>query len=317
MKRLVRDLAAEQHKQVQLVFSGEETELDRGIVEALGDPLVHMIRNSADHGIEMPGVRVAKGKPALGTIHLRAFHKGGNIVIQIADDGGGLNSERIFAKAVEKGLVRFGETLCDKEIFALIFAPGFSTAEKITDLSGRGVGMDVVQRNVGKLRGKIEIESVAGQGSTFSIWLPLTLAIIDGIIVSVSGERYIIPTLSVRESFRPTAGMISTVHERGEMVNVRGRLCPLLRLCEYFNQPPKITDPTQAIIVVIESGTQVRCLMVDELLGKQEVVIKNLGGTLGKSRALAGAAVMGDGRVGLILDVDALVRLEARVSLAA
>jgi two-component system chemotaxis sensor kinase CheA len=309
MTRLVRDLAAAQHKQVQLVFAGEDTELDRNIVEELSDPLVHMIRNSADHGIELPEARVAKGKPALGTIHLRAFHQGGCIVIQIQDDGGGLNKERILAKAVEKGIVRPGETLPDKDIFALIFAAGFSTAEKITDISGRGVGMDVVRRNIEKLRGKIEIESVQGQGTTFSIFLPLTLAIIDGMIVSVSGERYIIPTLSVRESFRPKPEMISTIHERAEMVNVRGRLSPLLRLYNYFDRPAKITDPAQAIIVVVESGGQTRCLMVDELIGKQEVMLKSLGGALKKNRALAGGAVLGDGRVGLILDVDSLVKL--------
>ncbi len=317
MTRLVRDLAAAQNKQVQLNFSGDETELDRNIVEALGDPLVHMIRNSADHGIEMPEARVAKGKPAVGTIQLRAFHQGGNIVIQIADDGAGLNRERILAKAVEKGIVKPGESLPDKDIFGLIFAAGFSTAEKITDISGRGVGMDVVRRNIEKLRGKIDIESVAGKGTTFSIYLPLTLAIIDGMIVSVGGERYIIPTLSVRESFRPRAEMISTVHERAEMVNVRGKLCPLLRLYQYFNRPTGITDPTKAIVVVVESGQQMRCLLVDELLGKQEVVIKSLGESLKRNRALAGGAVLGDGRVGLILDVDTLVKLDPAPALAA
>ena len=317
MTRLVRDLAAAQGKQVQLNFSGDETELDRNIVEALGDPLVHMIRNSADHGIEMPEARVAKGKPAVGTIQLRAFHQGGNIVIQIADDGAGLNRERILAKAVEKGIVKPGESLPDKDIFGLIFAAGFSTAEKITDISGRGVGMDVVRRNIEKLRGKIDIESVAGKGTTFSIYLPLTLAIIDGMIVSVGGERYIIPTLSVRESFRPRAEMISTVHERAEMVNVRGKLCPLLRLYQYFNRPTGITDPTKAIVVVVESGQQMRCLLVDELLGKQEVVIKSLGESLKRNRALAGGAVLGDGRVGLILDVDTLVKLDPAPALAA
>ena len=311
MTRLVRDLAAAQHKQVQLVFNGEDTELDRNIVEELGDPLVHMIRNSADHGIEMPDARVARGKSALGTIQLRAFHQGGNIVIQIKDDGAGLNKERILAKAIEKGIVKPGETLPDKEIFALIFAAGFSTAEKITDISGRGVGMDVVRRNIEKLRGKIDIESVTGQGTTFSIFLPLTLAIIDGMIVSVGSERYIIPTLAVRESFRPKAAMISTVHERGELVNVRGRLSPLLRLHQYFEQTPKFTDPTQAIVIVVEAGSQTRCLMVDELIGKQEVVIKSLGGALKKNAALAGGAVLGDGRVGLILNIDGLVKLNA------
>jgi two-component system chemotaxis sensor kinase CheA len=317
MTRLVRDLAAKQRKQVQLVFGGEDTELDRNIVEELSDPLVHMIRNSADHGVEMPDVRVAGGKPALGTIHLRAFHQGGNIVIQIQDDGAGLNKERILAKAIEKGLVKPGETLPDKDIFALIFAAGFSTAEKITDISGRGVGMDVVRRNIEKLRGKIDIDSVPGQGTTFSIFLPLTLAIIDGMIVSVGGERYIIPTLAVRESFRPRTEMLSTVHERGEMVNVRGKLCPLLRLYDYFDQPTKITEPTDGIVVVVESGNQTRCLLVDELIGKQEVVIKSLGGALRKNPSLAGGAVLGDGRVGLILNVDALVKLNHALPLAA
>ena len=309
MTRLVRDLAAKQNKLVQLVLSGEDTELDRNIVEEIADPLVHMIRNAADHGIEKPDARAAKGKPGLGTINLRAFHRGGNIVIQIQDDGNGLAKEKLLAKAQEKGIVKPNQTLTDKEIYELIFAPGFSTADQITDISGRGVGMDVVRRNIEKLRGKVEIDTVAGQGTTFTIYLPLTLAIIDGMIVSVGEERYIIPTLSVRESFRPRPEMISTVHERGEMVNVRGRLCPLLRLYQYFDQPTKITNPADAIVVVVESGDQARCLMVDELIGKQEVVIKSLGGTLKKNPSLAGGAVLGDGRVGLILNVDSLVRL--------
>ncbi len=284
MNRLVRDLAAKQGKQVQLIFSGEDTELDRNIVEEISDPLVHMIRNAADHGVEKPAARLAKGKPAMGTINLRAFHRGGNIVIQIQDDGNGLNKDTLLAKAREKGIVKPNENLSDKEIYELIFAAGFSTAEKVTDISGRGVGMDVVRRNIEKLRGKVDIDTVLGGGTTFTIYLPLTLAIIDGMIVSVGGERYIIPTLSVRESFRPRAEMISTVHERGEMVNVRGRLCPLLRLYQYFDQQTKITNPADGIVVVVESGEQTRCLMVDELIGKQEVVIKSLGGTLKKKR---------------------------------
>jgi two-component system chemotaxis sensor kinase CheA len=310
MNRLVRDLAAKQGKQVHLALSGEETELDRNIVDEISDPLVHMIRNAADHGVEKPEARLAKGKPALGLVQLRAFHRGGNIVIQIQDDGNGLNKEKLLAKAVEKGIVKPGQTLSDKEIYDLIFAAGFSTAEKVTDISGRGVGMDVVRRNIEKLRGKVDIDTVLGGGTTFTIYLPLTLAIIDGMIVSVGGERYIIPTLSVRESFRPKPEMISTVHERGEMVNVRGKLCPLLRLYQYFHQPTKITAPCAGIVVVVESGSQARCLMVDELLGKQEVVIKSLGGALRKNPAIAGGAVLGDGRVGLILNVDALVKFE-------
>lgn len=309
MNRLVRDLAAKQNKLVQLVLSGEDTELDRNIVEEISDPLVHMIRNAADHGVERPEARQAKGKPAQGTINLRAFHRGGNIVIQIQDDGNGLAKDKLLAKAREKGLVKPNENLTDKEIYDLIFAPGFSTAEQITDISGRGVGMDVVRRNIEKLRGKVDIDTAPGQGTTFTIYLPLTLAIIDGMIVSVGSERYIIPTLTVRESFRPKPEMISTVHERGEMVNVRGKLNPLLRLYQYFDQPTQITNPTDGIVVVVESGQQVRCLMVDELIGKQEVVIKSLGGALKKNPSLAGGAVLGDGRVGLILNVDSLVKL--------
>jgi two-component system, chemotaxis family, sensor kinase CheA len=311
MNRLVRDLAAKQGKQVHLALSGEDTELDRNIVEEISDPLVHMIRNAADHGIEKPDARRAKGKPALGTVNLRAFHQGGNIVIQIQDDGNGLNKDRILAKAREKGIIKPDELPPDKEIYDLIFAPGFSTAEVITDVSGRGVGMDVVRRNIEKLRGKVDIETVVGQGTTFTIYLPLTLAIIDGMIVSIGSERYIIPTLSVRESFRPKPEMISTVQERGEMVNVRGRLSPLLRLHQYFNQQSTVTNPAEGIVVVVESGQDTRCLMVDELLGKQEVVIKSLGGALKKNAALAGGAVLGDGRVGLILNVDSLVKLSA------
>ncbi len=317
MTRVVRDLAAKQHKQVQLILSGEDTELDRNIVEELSDPLVHMMRNAVDHGVETPAARKARGKPELGAVHLRAFHQGGNIVVQIQDDGNGLNKERLLAKAREKGIIKPTDNLSEKEICDLIFAPGFSTAEQVTDISGRGVGMDVVRRNIEKLRGKVEIDTVTGQGTTFTIYLPLTLAIIDGMIVSVGGERFIIPTLSVRESFRPKPETISTVHERGEMVNVRGRLSPLLRLHQYFDQPPKVTDPAQGIIIVVESGAQTRCLMVDELLGKQEVVIKSLGGALKKNAALAGGAVLGDGRVGLILNVDALVKLSATPGLVA
>ncbi|MEI6565830.1 MAG: chemotaxis protein CheA [Verrucomicrobiota bacterium] len=315
MTRLVRDLSAKAGKLVELRLSGEETELDRNIIEELSDPLVHMIRNSVDHGIEKPEVRVARGKPARGEIRLRARHEGGNVVIEITDDGAGINAERVLAKARERGIIEPNAELTEKEIFALLFAPGFSTAESITDISGRGVGMDVVKRNVDKLRGKIEIESVPQRGSTFTIYLPLTLAIIDGLLVSVGRERFILPTLSVRESFRPTADMISSVCGRGEMVTVRGQIRPLLRLHQYFNLQPDTTDPTQAIVIVVQSEGQDRCLLVDRLLAKQEVVIKGLGETFKNSRGLTGAAILGDGRVGLILDVNSLVALKDSASL--
>lgn len=309
MNRLVRDTAAKTGKEVELVMEGEETELDRTIVEEISDPIVHMIRNSLDHGIEKPDRRVAQGKPARGTLWLRAFHQGGNIVIQIEDDGAGLNRERILAKAQENGLVHPNDQLSEKEIFNLIFAAGFSTAEKVTEISGRGVGMDVVRKNIDKLRGKIDISSTAGKGSCFTIYLPLTLAIIDGLIVSVAGQRFIIPTLSVCESFRPTPDMIATVHERGEMVSVRGRLRPLLRLAEFFGLRPGSTAPEQGIVVVIESGEDQRAILVDQLVGKQEIVIKNLGEAFKQNPALAGAAILGDGRVGLIVDPHTLVHL--------
>jgi len=310
MARLVRDLAVQQGKEIHLVLEGEDTELDRNIVEELSDPLIHMIRNSADHGIEPADRRIADGKPRTGTITLRAFHQGGFIVIQIQDDGKGLVADRILAKAMERGLVKPDAHLDEQDVFELIFAPGFSTAEKITDVSGRGVGMDVVRRNIEKMRGKIQIQSVAGEGTTFTLFVPLTLAIIEGLLVGVGEQRYIIPTLSVRESFRPLPGMISTVHGRGEMVNVRGRLTPMLRLGNHLHTPVKSVDPTQGIVVVVEAGQDSRCLLVDELIGKQEVVIKSLGEMFYNQTAFAGAAILGDGRVGLILDVNSLVKLK-------
>ena len=312
MARLVRDLAVQQGKEIHLVLEGEDTELDRNIVEELSDPLIHMIRNSADHGIESTDRRIADGKPRAGTITLRAFHQGGFIVIQIQDDGKGLVADRILSKAMERGLVKPDAHLDEQDVFELIFAPGFSTAEQITDVSGRGVGMDVVRRNIEKMRGKIEIQSVAGEGTMFTLFVPLTLAIIEGLLVGVGEQRYIIPTLSVRESFRPLPGMISTVHGRGEMVNVRGRLTPMLRLGNHLHTPVKSADPTQGIVVVVEAGQDSRCLLVDELIGKQEVVIKSLGEMFYNQTAFAGAAILGDGRVGLILDIHALVKLKLK-----
>jgi len=309
MKRLVRDVASKTGKQVEFEVEGEETELDRNIVEAIGDPLVHMVRNSVDHGIEKPEARKSAGKPTRGTLKLSAYHQGGNIVIAIKDDGAGINRERILQKAIERGIVAPDVQLSDKEIYELIFAPGFSTAEAVTEFSGRGVGMDVVRRNISKLRGKIEVQSELGKGSTFFIYLPLTLAIIDGLIVSVGDRRYILPTLSVRESFKPTPEMFCTVQGKGEMIDVRGRLIPMLRLYEYFNHEPDTREATDGIVVVVESGHDARCVLVDRLLGKQEVVIKSLGEAFKSNRGLAGAAILGDGQVGLILDVNSLVRL--------
>jgi two-component system chemotaxis sensor kinase CheA len=310
MQRVVRDSAAKLGKQIELVTEGEDTELDRSIVEEISDPLVHMVRNSVDHGVEMPEARLDRGKSAVGTIRLRAFHQGGNIVIEIKDDGNGLNRDAILRKAIERQLIKADDELSDGEIFKLIFAAGFSTAERVTELSGRGVGMDVVRRNIEKLRGKIEIQSTPGEGATFSIYLPLTLAIIDGLLVGVGNHRYILPTLSVVESFRPAAGSIHTVQGKGEMVEARNRLYPLVRLSNLFGIEAIANEPENGIVVLVQSTRGARCILVDSLLGKQEVVIKTLGQAIQPCSYIAGAAILGDGRVGLILDSHSLVHLE-------
>lgn len=313
MSRVARDIGAKLQKQVNFTTCGEDTELDRTVVEELNDPLLHMIRNAMDHGIESPEIRVASGKPAAGCLTLRACHQGGNIVVEIEDDGAGLNRDRILKRAIERGLAREGEPLADEEIFQFIFAAGFSTAEKITELSGRGVGLDVARRNIERLRGRIEISSRPALGTKFKISLPLTLAIIDGFIVQVGPERYILPTLSVRESFRPQPGMITRVQNRAEVVNVRGRIVPLVRLDEVFGVSRTSRDASGGIVVVVQAGADLRGLLVDEVSHKQEVVIRNLNEMLvHKNQLLAGAAILGDGQVGLILDVNALVHQQAR-----
>jgi two-component system chemotaxis sensor kinase CheA len=313
MARVVRDLSAKSGKKVQFVTEGEDTELDRSLVEELADPLLHMVRNSMDHGIESPEARQAAGKAPGGVLTLRSFHQGGNIVIEIEDDGAGLNQERILRKAIEKGITTAASANTEQQIFAFIFAAGFSTAEKVTDLSGRGVGLDVVRRNLERLRGCIDIASTVGRGTRFKLTLPLTLAIIDGLIVRVGEERYVIPTLSIRGLFRPQPDMVSRVHGSAEVVNVRGCLVPLLRLREFFGVGTSGTTAgsDDGIVIVVQNGTTQRCLLVDATLHIQEVVIKSLSDVMARrNRALAGAAILGDGRVGLILDVNALVQLE-------
>jgi two-component system chemotaxis sensor kinase CheA len=306
MNRLVRDLAASQGKQIQLQLVGEEIELDRNIVEQLGDPLIHMVRNSVDHGIELPHVRAAQGKPEMGTIRLHALHQGGGIVIRISDDGKGMDKQKILAKATERGLVGSDFIPNEKDIFELIFAPGFSTADTITDISGRGVGMDVVRGCISRLRGRIEVQSTPGQGSNFTIRLPLTLAIIDGMLVGIGTERFIIPTLSIRESFRPQPDMLVKVQGTGEALRVRGKLIPLVRLADQLGISSRSRNPTDGIVIVTESGSVVQGLLVDQLIGKKEVVIKSLGDSLKDHPGMSGAAILGDGLVTLILDPDAM-----------
>ena len=307
MVRLVRDLGRKSGKKAELELFGEDVELDRRLVEELSDPLVHMIRNSMDHGLESPADRVAAGKPETGKIRLAARHQAGEIHIELADDGRGLNRERILAKALEKGLIGAGEQLSDSEIYHLIFKPGFSTAEKVTAVSGRGVGMDVVWKHLVHLRGRVEIRSTPGQGARFLLRLPLTMAIIDGLVVLCGEERYIVPIFSVREMFRPTPESIFTVQGKSEMVLVRGQLLPLVRLKKRLNLRFGVDDPCQGLIIVGESEALRFCLLVDALAGKQEVVIKSLGPQFAHIQGLAGGAILGDGRVGLILDLSALL----------
>ncbi len=311
--RQIRDLSRKVGKQIELVTRGEDTELDKTIAEELADPLMHMVRNSVDHGIETPDGRLAAGKPLQSKVTLSAYHQAGQIVIEIADDGRGLDCHKILAKARQKGLIDDAQHLSENDIFRLILAPGFSTAEQITDISGRGVGMDVVTRQVERLRGRIEIRSQAGEGTTFLLKLPLTLAIIDGLVVTVGGHRYIVPLFSVSEMFRPAAETIFTVQNRQEMAMVRERLLPVMRLYKRFGIPPRSEDPYQSLMVVAETEEQSFCLMVDDLVGKQEVVIKSLGESLGRIPGIAGGAILGDGRVGLILDMGGLWRAHAHV----
>jgi two-component system chemotaxis sensor kinase CheA len=309
MARLVRDLSKKSGKPVDLVLAGEDTELDRKVVEDINDPLMHMIRNSVDHGIESPEKRRAAGKSPAGRLSLSAYHQGAAIVIAIQDDGGGLNQDRILAKAIENGLIPAGAQLTTSEIHQLIFRPGFSTAEKITEVSGRGVGMDVVRRNIETLRGRIEIQSEPGQGTTFLIKLPLTLAIVEGLLLRVGRERFVMPTFAIRESLRPAPNRVHSIKGKPRMVQVRDTLLPLMYLSEVFNIPDAEADPCNATVVVIEDDGRHVALMVDQLLGKQEVVVKTLGPAFSEVRGVSGGAILGDGRVGLILDAGGVVAL--------
>jgi two-component system, chemotaxis family, sensor kinase CheA len=303
MVRLIRDLAKSSGKEVNLKMSGEDTEIDRNMVDELYEPMVHMIRNSVDHGIETGEDRLQAGKDKSGEIHLMAYHQGGCIVVEISDDGRGLNKDRIIEKAKANQLITDESELSDDEIYNLIFQPGFSTAKEVTDISGRGVGMDVVKKAIEKLKGRVEINTRPGQGSKFIIKLPLTLAIIEGMLIRVGNERYVIPALAIRESFRPTKEQYSTVEGKGEIILSRGKIIRLVRLDRIFKVKDNSSDPWEALIVTVEYDGQQMCLLIDELLGKEEVVIKSLGETFKDTKGIAGGAIMGDGRVGLILDM--------------
>lgn len=305
MARLVRDVSRKAGKQVNLTISGEDTELDKTVIQEIGDPLVHMVRNAVDHGVESPEDRRRAGKPETGAVHLHAGHEGGNIVISISDDGKGLNPAVLIAKAIEKGVIEPGTELTDQQAFALVFAPGFSTAAQVTDISGRGVGMDVVKRNIEQLRGRVEITSEQGKGTVFTIRLPLTLAIIDGMVIRTGRERFILPTITIQQSLRPQPEVITTIQHRGEVLNVRGELIPLIQLGELFGLTGRI-DPCQAMVIIAHCEGRLVGLVVEELIGQQQVVIKTLGERFEKLNGISGAAILGDGRVGLILETSGL-----------
>ncbi|MEL6107960.1 MAG: chemotaxis protein CheA [Planctomycetota bacterium] len=314
MARIVRDLSSKLGKQIQFDVSGEETELDKTVVDQIGDPLIHMIRNSVDHGIESPDDRVAAGKPAAGHVSVSAYHQGGNIYIELKDDGKGLNLEAIRQKAVERGIVREDDKLSNQEICDLVFHAGLSTAEKVTDVSGRGVGMDVVRRNIEELKGSVTLVSEPGVGTTVTVRLPLTLAILDGLIVRLGEEVYVVPLLSVVESFRPRRGEVKRLANDMEVVQVRGEVVPIMRLHQTLNIEGCETDPSEGLLVIVEDHDSKFALLVDDLIGQQQAVIKNLESNFRKVAGIAGATILGDGRVALIVDIVGLKHLDPNPS---
>lgn len=311
MQRLVRNLAKESGKDVELITEGEDTEIDRHMVDFLADPLVHMIRNAIDHGLEPPAERSTAGKPTVGVLRLAARHAGGAVVVELHDDGRGLDRDRILARAVDAGLIGHEHAVTAAEIDDLIFAPGLSTADSVTELSGRGVGMDVVRANVEALRGRVEVSSQRGLGTTFTLRLPLTLAITEGMLVRVGPERYIVPTVHIQTSLRPTADVLMRVVGGGELVVLHGDVIPILRLHAVFGIADAVTDPARGMLMVVGDAPRRFALLVDELLGQQQFVAKSVTAGLGPVPGLAGAAVLGDGRVGLILDPPAIAALAA------
>ena len=307
--RMVRDLSGRLNKHVELKMTGDQTELDKTVMEKIGDPLVHLVRNSVDHGIEMPDVRVAAGKSQTGTVFLNAYHKGGSITVEVGDDGGGLNRDKILKKARERNLIGANDTLTDDQIYELVFMAGFSTAEQTTDISGRGVGMDVVRRNIKELGGTIEVKSTLGQGSRFIITLPLTLAIVDGQSVSVGTETYIVPLITIIESLQLKPGMVNRVAGSGEVFWFRDGYVPVVRLHEVFGLEPRTTQLHEGLIMVVEGEGRKVGLFVDDLLGQQQVVIKSLETNFRRVDGVSGATILGDGAVALILDVPGLIRV--------
>jgi two-component system, chemotaxis family, sensor kinase CheA len=309
LSRAVRDLSKKSGKPVNLELSGEDAEVDRSIIESIGDPLMHMVRNSIDHGLETPDERINIGKPKTGTLTLRAFHKGGKICFEIEDDGRGLNRDKILARAIERGLVAKDKEITDREIYNLIFLPGFSTADKISEISGRGVGMDVVKKNIEAMHGHLEIDSRLGRGTRFSIQLPLTLAMIDGMMVGVGGQKFIIPTLSVVESVQLTLKVIKTVAGEGQKLIHRDELLPLFKIRTLFSQERMNRIYSDSTVVIVEDLKRRIGLVVDEVNGQHQFVIKSLGPMFQKQKCISGGAVLSDGTIGLILDIGGIIEL--------
>ena len=307
--RLIHDLSKKTGKQIELILKGEQTELDKTVMEQIGDPLVHLVRNAVDHGIEPTDVRVANGKPEQGTIILNAYHQGGSIVIEINDDGGGINREAVFEKAVEKGIVDANSSLTDSQVFDLILEPGFSTAKELSDISGRGVGMDVVKKNIQSLGGRIQIESVVGQGSTFKVHLPLTLAILDGQLVRVGSETYIIPLITIVESLQAQSELINRVSGDMVLYRLREDNVPVLPVYQLFNLEAETKDVDGSLLVVVEAEDQKVGLMVDDLLAQQQVVIKSLNENYQQVEGISGATILGDGSVAMILDIPGIINM--------
>jgi two-component system chemotaxis sensor kinase CheA len=308
MARLVRDVARKVGKNVTFVTEGEDTEIDRNLVDVINDPLVHMVRNAVDHGIESPEVRKKNGKSPNGMVKLSAFHSAGSVVVQIIDDGKGLDRNAILAKALEKGMITDCTTLCDRDVYNLVLEPGFSTAEVVTDVSGRGVGMDVVKKNIESLRGQVEIQSEPGKGSVFRMSLPLTLAIIDGMVLRAGQETYVIPTVSIVRSIKPDPKDISTVFNKSSVLSLQGKLIPLYRLTCLYEIDDCREDNPELVVVIEDDGNQAG-IIIDELVGRQQVVIKTLGETMQKIPGISGGAIMPNGRVGLIVDIPGLMKL--------
>lgn len=306
-RRFIRDTAKAHGKTIHLEIAGGDTEIDKTVIERISDPLKHLIRNAIDHGIESPEEREAKGKPREGTVMLKAYHQEGNIFIEVSDDGCGIDKQKVLQKAIATGVIGKNEDIPDAKIYDLLFAPGFSTAETVGDLSGRGVGLDVVKTNIEALRGTVEITSEQDKGARFTIKLPLTLAIIDGMLVKVAHETFIIPILSIVESIKPTKKDIKTVENKGEVVHVRGEYVPLLRLHKEFHLPLTIENPWDGLVVIVESQGKALGLVVDELIGQQQIVIKSLDREITSSRAISGAAILGDGTIALIIDVHGFI----------